>query len=152
MSNKISFLSYSIFNLHLPSYSSGLPLPRRQLVYITTNRFPLSSIFSNFFKNFLIFFKFFIFACHFRNSLYILPLSFSFVKRFFALFLNFLNFFQKKCYFDVLTKLKTTFSPLISTSFVISAFAAPPSLTEIAKTSSWKAADESASLDFPSAI
>ena len=95
VSNKISFLSYSVFKLLLPCYSTALPtLPRRQLVYDTTNLFPLSSIFSHFFQiYFFIFSK--VFLSPLSQGFFPLPLGqlVYLTTLFFLCQLNFIPFF-----------------------------------------------------------
>ena len=69
VSNKISFLSYSIFNLLLPNFSSGCPLALtacisyHKLFYFVKHFFKLFSNFFKFFKSFLFFSAFALIYC-----------------------------------------------------------------------------------------
>ena len=78
------------------SYSSGLTaISRGELVYNNTSQKTCQAIFSTFLKIFGNFFEKLIFACCFRDSLYIIPLYFYIVNSFLLLFWNFFNFFQR---------------------------------------------------------
>ena len=99
LSNKISFLSYSIFNLLFPELKLGAPLSRCELVYITTSHILLSSVFQNFFK---VFSKNFFFRSYFTRPtlssgqlVYITTSYFLLSTLFCSFFRLFLSFFPR---------------------------------------------------------
>ena len=143
-----SFLSYSVFNLLFPSLSQLGSAPSwRQLVYFTTYLSPLSTVFLIFFQNFFYFFKIFY---SFRFASRTACLYYHFIFPLSTVFSTFFDFFEKILKFYALTRVRVTFSPLISTSLVKPSLL--PSIISSAKTSSLKLARANASPAFPSAI